>query len=50
MYFKEAEMRPQVDKSWRKRSPAYHKSAGEKRIEAKQRREIEKQILEHKAK
>ena len=46
MICEEDKMRPRVDKSWRKRSPAYHKSIGEKRIEDKERKELNKQLQE----
>ena len=39
-------MKPKVDKSWRKKSPAVHKSIGEKRIEDKDRKELNKQLSE----
>lgn len=41
-------MRPVVNRKWRKRSPAYHKSKGEKRIEDKDRKALDKEVNEYK--
>lgn len=40
-------MRPTVNRKWRKRSPAYHKSQGEKRVEDKDRKLLDKQLQEY---